>query len=155
MYNLCVVFLCRRDLWELRAEFSRLSSSLISVWASARSPPTLSRDSHIAHSTAEQPLSSTQGPLSLDDLNHEERKSTELKGDLESETLELENRSLQGSHNIDSILHYFKYSQYIFNNFAGPFKILTHDFVHYIVLLQEISRYKITRCITVFQYIIL
>lgn len=115
----CVVFLCHRDLWELRAEFSRLSSSLLSVWASPQSAPTLPHDFHIAHSTTAQPLSSTQGPLSLDDLNHEERESTELKANLESETLELRNRSLQGSQNINPVLSYFKYSQYICNDFAG------------------------------------
>lgn len=128
-----VVFLCHRDLWELRAEFSRLSSSLLSVWDSPRSAPILPHDSHIAHSTTAQPLSSSQGPLSLDDLNHEERKSTELKADLESETLELRNRLLQGSHNINSLMNY---SQYVCNDFAGD--ELNHNFVHYII--QKISR---------------
>ncbi|KAL0184008.1 hypothetical protein M9458_019704, partial [Cirrhinus mrigala] len=55
------------------AEFSRLSSSLLSVWASPRSAPTLPHDSSIGHSTTAQPLSSSQGPLSLDDLSHEQR----------------------------------------------------------------------------------
>ncbi|KAA0715933.1 Centrosome-associated protein CEP250 250 kDa centrosomal protein [Triplophysa tibetana] len=74
-----------KDLWELRADVSRVSSSLLSVWTSAQSALTLPLDSTAAH-----PLSSTQGPLSLDDLEHDQSK--ELEVDLQSETLELRNR---------------------------------------------------------------
>ncbi len=69
-------------------------------------------------STTAQPLCSSQGPLALDDLSHEhvgKRKSTELQADIESETLELRNRSLQDSWT----LRYFKYLQYICNDFAS------------------------------------
>lgn len=69
----------------MRAEVSRVSTSLLSAWSSAQSAFTLPHDRTTAH-----PLSTTQGPLSLDDLEHDQ--SNELKVDLQSETLELRNR---------------------------------------------------------------
>ena len=65
----------RRDLWELRAEFSRLSSSLLTSCASARPLVTFSMtpDLYGPRSSSAPPLSA-DGPLSLGELGMERRE---------------------------------------------------------------------------------
>ncbi|KAL0985670.1 hypothetical protein UPYG_G00160280 [Umbra pygmaea] len=85
-----------RDLWELRAEVSRLSSSLLSHCGSVVSLSLRpSCPSPAPRSTTTPPLSSTLGPLSLQDLNPDlrgEKEQAELRALYEIENQQLNTR---------------------------------------------------------------
>ncbi|XP_062391103.1 rootletin-like [Sardina pilchardus] len=92
-----------KDLWELRAEFSRLSSSLLISCASVRPlmTSTLTPDLQAPRSSSAPPLSS-DGPLSLGELGMErreretervrEREMEEMREQHEAEKHQLRNR---------------------------------------------------------------
>ncbi|KAG7466967.1 hypothetical protein MATL_G00148280 [Megalops atlanticus] len=91
-----------RDLWELRAEFSRLSSTLLSSCSSFGSAHTSgigtshAPDLAASSSVSSHPHSPTPGPLSLRDLERDlrekEREFVELKVQHNAENQELLNR---------------------------------------------------------------
>lgn len=92
--------ICRRDLWELRAEFSRLSSSLLTSCTSARPLVTfsLTPDLQTPRSSSVPPLLSADGPLSIEELalerreREKEREIDELREQHKSEKQKLRNR---------------------------------------------------------------
>ncbi|CAK6976345.1 trichohyalin, partial [Scomber scombrus] len=99
-----------RDLWQLRAEFSRLSSSLLSscdVVSSSlriRSPPIRTSPSELPPSLS-PPLtsSSTLGTFSLEELQHkEEREISELKILHETEVSQLKERIAELSRSLQA-----------------------------------------------------